>query len=268
MVAALDRMAGRLPAIVTDEDDTTLDDSIATRRADALVALASARIADDQDPGRATVVVHAELSALVSAATGAGARAEGCCTPQPWGASRATAASSGSGRIPTDVRSVSGGRRGPRLGGSDASSCIGTRRACSPGCGARRFLHCHHIVHWIAGGRTDLDNLALVCPYKPFLFTPLRLLMSEEKGFVTTSSSTSGAGASSSAPPGPRPGTGPGGGPTSRGRTRRSRPNGPNQPNWTSTQSASSEPTHAGPPFGDNPDLGSSVSGSVQGHHR
>ncbi|MDH6194474.1 hypothetical protein M2272_001103 [Mycobacterium frederiksbergense] len=34
-----------------------------------------------------------------------------------------------------------------------------------PGCGATRGLHAHHIVHWEAGGATELDNLVLVCPY-------------------------------------------------------------------------------------------------------
>ncbi len=34
-----------------------------------------------------------------------------------------------------------------------------------PGCGATRGLHAHHIIHWEDGGETELDNLALVCPY-------------------------------------------------------------------------------------------------------
>ena len=34
-----------------------------------------------------------------------------------------------------------------------------------PGCGATRGLHAHHIRHWEDGGRTDLDNLVLLCPY-------------------------------------------------------------------------------------------------------
>jgi len=34
-----------------------------------------------------------------------------------------------------------------------------------PGCGATRGLHAHHIRHWEDGGLTELDNLALVCPY-------------------------------------------------------------------------------------------------------
>jgi hypothetical protein len=37
-------------------------------------------------------------------------------------------------------------------------------RGCRfPGCGARRFTEAHHIVWWSRGGRTDLDNLLLIC---------------------------------------------------------------------------------------------------------
>ncbi len=32
-----------------------------------------------------------------------------------------------------------------------------------PGCTRRRKLHAHHVRYWSAGGRTDLDNLVLVC---------------------------------------------------------------------------------------------------------
>jgi hypothetical protein len=32
-----------------------------------------------------------------------------------------------------------------------------------PGCGARRFLHAHHIHHWTKGGATALTNLVLLC---------------------------------------------------------------------------------------------------------
>jgi hypothetical protein len=34
-----------------------------------------------------------------------------------------------------------------------------------PGCEARSFLYAHHIVHWIRGGPTDLENLVLVCGF-------------------------------------------------------------------------------------------------------
>jgi hypothetical protein len=37
-------------------------------------------------------------------------------------------------------------------------------RECTfPGCGARRFTQAHHATWWERGGRTDLDNLVLVC---------------------------------------------------------------------------------------------------------
>ena len=37
-------------------------------------------------------------------------------------------------------------------------------RACAmPGCERTHGLEAHHLVHWIHGGRTDLDNLALFC---------------------------------------------------------------------------------------------------------
>jgi hypothetical protein len=32
-----------------------------------------------------------------------------------------------------------------------------------PACGARQFTQAHHIVWWERGGRTDLDNLVLLC---------------------------------------------------------------------------------------------------------
>ena len=33
-----------------------------------------------------------------------------------------------------------------------------------PGCTARRFLEVHHVLPWHRGGRTDLENLAALCP--------------------------------------------------------------------------------------------------------
>src|SRR5690606_25057948 len=37
-------------------------------------------------------------------------------------------------------------------------------RGCRfPGCGRKRFVEPHHIVHWANGGETSLDNLILLC---------------------------------------------------------------------------------------------------------
>jgi hypothetical protein len=34
-----------------------------------------------------------------------------------------------------------------------------------PGCTHTRYLHAHHIHHWLRGGPTDIDNLILVCSF-------------------------------------------------------------------------------------------------------
>jgi hypothetical protein len=36
-----------------------------------------------------------------------------------------------------------------------------------PGCHSTRHLKAHHVVPWILGGRTDLDNLILLCQWHP-----------------------------------------------------------------------------------------------------
>jgi hypothetical protein len=37
-------------------------------------------------------------------------------------------------------------------------------RGCRfPGCPERRYVEAHHVVHWVDGGPTDLDNLVLLC---------------------------------------------------------------------------------------------------------
>jgi hypothetical protein len=34
-----------------------------------------------------------------------------------------------------------------------------------PGCTHTRHLHAHHVQHWLYGGRTDVDNLVLICSF-------------------------------------------------------------------------------------------------------
>jgi hypothetical protein len=69
---ALDRVAWRLPDIVSGDGESEpsfFEGSLETRRADALVALCSQRIAGDADADRATVVVHAPLAAVAGPMT-------------------------------------------------------------------------------------------------------------------------------------------------------------------------------------------------------
>jgi hypothetical protein len=196
---ALDRLASELP-VMPDEDDLFFADA---RRADALVALASARVAQDPDPDRATVVVHAQLGVLGWNGTrppkGAGFSVG---TNPPDGARRAnsflsdsdgSAALSGSGgaeiengpviapetarrlacnaRIQLVVENPSGGVVGLGRTSREPSEWMMRQLryrdgGCTfPGCDAKAFTQAHHIEWWSRGGRTDLENLALVCSF-------------------------------------------------------------------------------------------------------
>jgi hypothetical protein len=47
-----------------------------------------------------------------------------------------------------------------------AALCLRDGRRCQfPGCTHTRHLHGHHIRHWLRGGRTDIDNLVLLCSF-------------------------------------------------------------------------------------------------------
>jgi hypothetical protein len=158
---ALQRRAESIPVMPGEEGEAGIE----ARRADALVALASARIASDPDPDRATIVVHAPLEALTSG--------EGGCEVEGGGVIHAeTARRLGcSARLQMMVEDERG--QPLKLGRLSREPSAGMMRALRyrdgecrfPGCGARRFVHAHHIRWWERGGRTDLDNLVLVCGF-------------------------------------------------------------------------------------------------------
>ena len=135
------------------------------RSADALVALASARIAEDVDADRATVIVHALLDAIV--AGDRGCELEGGAVVHPETARRLLC----NARIQTVIEN---GSREPlgvgRISREPSAWMMRQLRyrdhECRfPGCGARRFIQAHHIAWWEDGGRTDLHNLLLLCTF-------------------------------------------------------------------------------------------------------
>jgi Domain of unknown function (DUF222)/HNH endonuclease len=73
------------------------------------------------------------------------------------------------GRIQLSVRAADGrtlnlGRRRRRPNRAQLDTLWRRDRGCAhPGCGRTRFLHAHHVVPWAGGGRTDVDNLVLLC---------------------------------------------------------------------------------------------------------
>ncbi len=158
---ALERLAEELPVMPGEEDAYYVD----ARRADALVGLCSARIAEDADPDRATVVVHAQLDTLVSGR--GGCELEGGPVIHPETARRLLC----NARVQAVIEDGAGNPLGVgRLSREPSAAMMRQLRyrdhECRfPGCGARRFTQAHHIVWWEHGGRTDLDNLVLVCTF-------------------------------------------------------------------------------------------------------
>jgi hypothetical protein len=158
---ALERTAETIPAMPDEEDGCFAS----ARRADALVALCSARIADDADPDRSTVVIHAQLGGIESG-TG-GCEVEDGPVIHPETARRLLC----NARVQTVVEDARGdvvalGRMSREPSAWMIRQVRHRDRECRfPGCGARRFTEVHHIVWWRHGGRTDLDNLLLICSF-------------------------------------------------------------------------------------------------------
>jgi Domain of unknown function (DUF222)/HNH endonuclease len=158
---ALGRLAERIPAMPGEEGPSCID----ARRADALVALASARIARDPDRDRATVVVHMPLQALTS--EGRRCEVEGGPVVSALAAKRLLC----HGRLQTVVEGAGGRALGVGRISRDPPAWLLRQvwhrdKGCTfPGCGTRRFVEAHHIVWWRAGGRTDLANLTLICSF-------------------------------------------------------------------------------------------------------
>jgi hypothetical protein len=159
VVRALQRVADTLPVMPGEEDSSYAE----ARRADALVAVCSSRIAEDADPDRATVVVHARLGDLVD--TNRSAEIEGGGRLHPETARRLLC----DGRMQSVLEDEHGEPvRLGRLSREPSPAMMRQLRyrdvECRfPGCGSRRFTQAHHVVWWGDGGSTDLDNLVLVC---------------------------------------------------------------------------------------------------------
>jgi hypothetical protein len=141
------------------------------RRADALGLLAEAALAADLDRGSAgdryQVTLHVEMPTGVAAGEGlSGAVA------LDYGAVDVSAETSA--RLACDASIVrlehagdgtilDVGRRSRAVPSAIRRALTARDRTCRfPGC-TSRFCDAHHIVHWIDGGGTSLDNFMLLC---------------------------------------------------------------------------------------------------------
>ena len=160
-VKAVDRMAKKM--VVSPEDDPDLENNIESRRADALVAMASASIANDQSPDKATLVVHTTVNGILDRDQN-GILAGGL--PIPPNAADLVGCDS---RVQTVLHDESGDifhiaspsyvvpkwlRR--QVEHRDDYRCT------FPNCDVKAFTDVHHIVPW-PRGLTELSNLTLLC---------------------------------------------------------------------------------------------------------
>ena len=169
---ALDRLADRLPEIVSDDEDDSLnlishDDAAEKRCADALYVLASRHIATDSDPDRATVVVHVDADALV------GRQGEAWVENGPQLRPETARMLACDSRMQVVMHAKDGPPlnlgRTTRTAPAYLQRLLRHRdRTCSfPGCEMTRFLHAHHVRWWAAPhfGETRLDGMTLACPF-------------------------------------------------------------------------------------------------------
>jgi hypothetical protein len=157
-VKAIERMVDTLPP----DPVSGLFDSFEEQSADALAGLAGANLSAEADQDRATVVVHVDAH-ILSGEDGVGELDEGPAI-HPETARRLSC----DARIQVALHS-----QGKPLGVGRAQRTVPPwlsrqlrRRdgGCRfPGCGRTRWLHAHHLHHWANGGRTDSDNLVLLC---------------------------------------------------------------------------------------------------------
>ncbi|MEX2275297.1 MAG: DUF222 domain-containing protein [Actinomycetota bacterium] len=158
---ALDRVAETIP-VMPDESEELFAHA---RRADALVALCSARVAGDPDPDRATVVVHAQSGVLQTDEGGCEIERGPVIHPETVRRLLCNA------RVQTVLEDRAGnaialGRTTREPSASMVRQIRYRDRGCRfPGCGTTQFTQAHHVRFWRLGGRTDLDNLLLICAF-------------------------------------------------------------------------------------------------------
>lgn len=158
---AIERIAGQIPAMPGEEDECAAD----ARRADALVALCSTGGVAANDHRRPTVVVHAQLAGLEQGSGGCELEYGPVVAPETVRRLLCDA------RIQTVIEDAAGRVVGLGRASREPPAWMIRQvhyrdRECRfPGCGARRFTEAHHIRWWRHGGRTDLDNLVLICSF-------------------------------------------------------------------------------------------------------
>lgn len=129
---------------------------------------------------RAHVVLHVDPAALACVATGDQPRRGEVCALEDGPAIPSETAR----RLTCDGEVVADHGRRRRVVSPALRTSLERRDRCCrfPGCARRHGLHAHHIEHWAHGGRTDRDNLVLLCRFHDRLVHEAGFTVAVERG--------------------------------------------------------------------------------------
>jgi hypothetical protein len=168
VLGALDRARGLEHKV--DEHRIEQPDPKRPSRADGMVALAESYLAGNAGTGNGgehfQVMLHVDQDPLAPDGVLAGTLDDG--TRVSAESIRRVACDCGLVAVGHDNSgaTLSIGRRSRSIPPAIRRALLLRDRGCAfPGCTHMRFLHGHHIQHWLHGGETSLDNLSLLCSY-------------------------------------------------------------------------------------------------------
>ena len=164
VMAALERAMAEADA---SRDASTAEDeaSFPARQADALVDMARAYLAGESAKSASPadhyqVVVHVDEAALRAEPV------EGARSDLPIESVRRLCCDAGVVVVTEDDKGnpLDLGRKHRVVQPALRRALIARdRHCCYPGCAHTRWLEAHHVMHWIDGGMTSLDNTLLLC---------------------------------------------------------------------------------------------------------
>jgi hypothetical protein len=148
--------------------ETSAPGSTWPSRADGMVALAENFLAGNPATGnggeRFQVMVHVDQDSLAPDGTLSASLDNG--TRVSAETFRRIACDCGVVAIAGDGAELNIGRRARSIPPAIRRALALRDRSCRfPGCTHTRFLHGHHIQHWLHGGETSVSNLALLCTF-------------------------------------------------------------------------------------------------------
>ncbi|RZU33692.1 HNH endonuclease signature motif containing protein [Blastococcus saxobsidens] len=165
----------------------------AARRIAALAELVEAGTHADRRPGdppRREVVVHVDATVLADDTAAGRAHFEGGPAITGAQARRMLCEATVVAMIEQGREPLAVGRRKRRATRPQRRALLRRDGGCArPGCPETRIerLHAHHLRHWLFGGRTDLDNMVLLCDVDHGLVHDQDLVMSRADGRLVVS---------------------------------------------------------------------------------